>query len=106
MIKVRCKECGKEVISNSARSVSCGCPNMTTIRDDSITAVDLSQVIMVQSGIHNNDILIVDRSIEPRHTKIVVVALDGQMTVKRLYRRQKKTILMRGFYLKISKPTF
>ena len=49
---------------------------------------------MIGAGIHNNDILIVDRSIEPRHNKIVVVALDGQMTVKRLYRRQKKTILM------------
>ena len=49
---------------------------------------------MIGAGIHNNDILIVDRSIEPRHNKIIVVALDGQMTVKRLYRRQKKTILM------------
>ena len=49
---------------------------------------------MIGAGIHNNDILIVDRSIEPLHNKIVVVALDGQMTVKRLYRRQKKTILM------------
>ena len=28
---------------------------MTTIHGDSVTAVDLSQVIMVQSGIHNND---------------------------------------------------
>ena len=48
---------------------------------------------MIGAGIHNNDILIVDLSIEPRHNKIVVVALDGQMTVKRLYRRLKKTNL-------------
>ena len=50
MIKVRCKECGKEVISNSARSVSCGCPNMTTLKGDVVTAVDLNNVIMIRSN--------------------------------------------------------
>ena len=47
MIKVRCKECGKEVISNSARSVSCGCPNMDTINGDKVTALDLNKVVMI-----------------------------------------------------------
>ena len=47
MIKVRCKECGKEVISNSARSVSCGCPNMATINGDKVTALDLNKVVMI-----------------------------------------------------------
>ena len=47
MIKVRCKECGKEVISNSAKSVSCGCPNMTTINGDKVTALDLNRVVMI-----------------------------------------------------------
>jgi hypothetical protein len=28
---------------------------MTTIRGDSITAVDLSQVVMIQSSIHNKE---------------------------------------------------
>ena len=50
MIKVRCKECGKEVISNSARSVSCGCPNMTTIYGDKVIALDLNNVIMIRSN--------------------------------------------------------
>ena len=49
---------------------------------------------MVNAGIHNNDIIIVDRSIKPKHGKIVVAALDGQMTVKRLYQRDKKVILL------------
>ena len=49
---------------------------------------------MVNAGIHNNDIIIVDRSIKPKHGKIVVAAIDGQMTVKRLYRRDKKVILL------------
>ena len=48
---------------------------------------------MINAGIHNNDILIVDRSIKPRHGKIIVAALDGHMTVKRLYLRDKKIIL-------------
>ena len=50
MIKVRCKECGKEVISNSARSVSCGCPNMTTINGDKVIALDLNKVVMISSN--------------------------------------------------------
>jgi hypothetical protein len=50
MIKVRCKECGKEVISNSAKSVSCGCPNMTTINGDKVTALDLNKVVMISSN--------------------------------------------------------
>jgi len=53
MIKVRCKECGKEVISNSAKSVSCGCPNMTTINGDKLTALDLNKVVMISSNQEN-----------------------------------------------------
>ncbi len=39
---------------------------------------------MVHAGIHDRDILIVDRSLPPVHGKIVVAAVDGQLTVKRL----------------------
>ena len=53
MTKVRCKECGKEVISNSAKSVSCGCPNMTTINGDKLTALDLNKVVMISSNQEN-----------------------------------------------------
>ena len=42
---------------------------------------------MINAGIHPNDILIVDRSIEPAHGKIVIAAVDGLLTVKRLFRR-------------------
>ncbi|WP_082130615.1 LexA family protein [Kiloniella spongiae] len=34
--------------------------------------------------------LIVDRSIEARHGKIVIAVVDGQLTVKRLYDRGGK----------------
>ncbi len=39
---------------------------------------------MLGAGIHPNDILVVDRSIEPVPGKIVVCALNGELTVKRL----------------------
>ena len=48
-IKVRCRSCGKELIGHPSKAVSCGCTNMTTIRGDKISAVDLSQVIMLNS---------------------------------------------------------
>ena len=41
---------------------------------------------MLGVGIHPNDILIVDRSIEPVPGKIVICALNGELTVKRLQR--------------------
>ena len=39
---------------------------------------------MLGAGIHPNDILVVDRSVEPIHGKIVICALNGELTVKRL----------------------
>ena len=48
-IKVRCRSCGKELIGHPSRAISCGCSNMTTIRGDMISAVDLSQVVMLNS---------------------------------------------------------
>ena len=48
MLTVRCKECNKEITS-SIHVQSCGCPNMMTVKGDSVTAVDLTHVIMVQS---------------------------------------------------------
>jgi len=39
---------------------------------------------MLGAGIHPNDILVVDRSIEPAPGKIVICALNGELTVKRL----------------------
>lgn len=48
---------------------------------------------MVGAGIHDGDILVVDRSLEPRHGKIIIAAVDGQLTVKRLQKRGSKTLL-------------
>ncbi len=39
---------------------------------------------MVNAGINPEDILIVDRAVEPTHRKIIIAVLDGELTVKRL----------------------
>jgi DNA polymerase V len=39
---------------------------------------------MVNAGIHNEDILIVDRALEPKNGDIAVCVIDGEFTVKRL----------------------
>ena len=50
MIKVRCKECGKELTSDTGKTLACGCPNMMTLKGDVVTAVDLNNVIMIRSN--------------------------------------------------------
>ena len=50
MLIVRCKDCSKEVSGHGNQTQSCGCPNMTTVKGDSVTAVDLTKVIMIQSS--------------------------------------------------------
>ena len=50
MISIRCKDCNKELTGHPTRAVSCGCPNMATIRGDKISAVDLSRIVMLNSG--------------------------------------------------------
>lgn len=49
---------------------------------------------MIKAGIHHNDILIVDRSVEPTNGKIVIASLNGELTVKHLYKSGKKVQLL------------
>ncbi len=88
--------------------VAAGCPAPT---DDYIEGMlDLSEHLihdpastffvrvtgysMINAGIHPDDILIVDRSLQPNHGKIVIAAIDGELTVKRLYKKQGEVRLM------------
>ena len=50
MLVVQCKDCRKEITSHGGASQSCGCPNMMTVKGDSVTAVDLTRVVMVRSN--------------------------------------------------------
>ena len=49
---------------------------------------------MTGAGINPGDILVVDRAEEARDGKIVIAALDGELTVKRLSRRDGRVMLM------------
>ena len=51
MLVVRCRECQTELTGHKTKSQSCGCPNMMTVKGDSVTAVDLNRVVMISSGV-------------------------------------------------------
>ena len=46
MLSARCKICNKELISTS-KVQFCGCPNMMKVIDDTVGAIDLSEVILL-----------------------------------------------------------
>jgi len=48
-IKIRCRSCGRELEGHQNKTVSCGCSNMATIRGDKISALDLSNIVMLNS---------------------------------------------------------
>ena len=43
---------------------------------------------MIDAGIHDGDLLVVDRSLEARPVQVVVAVLDGAFTLKRLARHR------------------
>ena len=55
---------------------------------------------MNNAGIYNNDLLIIDRSINPNPGHIVVALLDGEFTLKRLIKKQD------NYYLKADKENY
>ncbi|MEA1051250.1 translesion error-prone DNA polymerase V autoproteolytic subunit [Lamprobacter modestohalophilus] len=71
--------------------------------DDQDAAIDLNELLaphpeacfllrvrgcsMVDAGIDDGDLLLVDRALEPSHGRIVIAVVDGEFTVKRLHRQ-------------------
>ena len=55
---------------------------------------------MRDAGIFDNDILVIDRAIKPRHKMIVVAVVDGEFTVKQLQQRAGR------IKLKAANPTY
>ena len=49
---------------------------------------------MIDEGIFNGDMLVVDRSIEPASGNIVIAVVNGEFTVKKLYRNGPKVELL------------
>ncbi|GAA4890072.1 translesion error-prone DNA polymerase V autoproteolytic subunit [Flaviramulus aquimarinus] len=55
---------------------------------------------MIGAGLDDNDLLVIDRSLEPSHNKIAVCFLDGEFTVKRL------KVNTDGVWLKPENPNY
>lgn len=54
----------------------------------------VSGTSMIKAGIHHNDILVVDRSLEPMNGKVVIASLNGELTVKRLLKTGNRVQLV------------
>ena len=54
MLIIRCKVCNTELISHPSKTKCCGCENMTTLVSDTITAHDLSKVVIVSNDKKTN----------------------------------------------------
>jgi DNA polymerase V len=68
--------------------------NTYLVRNPAATfMVRVSGDSMTGAGIRDGDILVVDRSEEPVPGKIVVAVLDGELTVKRLVRKDGQILL-------------
>ena len=48
---------------------------------------------MVEAGIFDGDVLIIDKAVKARHGHIVVAEVDGEFTVKKLFNRNGRTKL-------------
>lgn len=51
-------------------------------------------VSMIDAGIHDGDLLVIDKSLEPKHGKIGVCYIDGEFTVKRIFIKNGELWLM------------
>lgn len=49
---------------------------------------------MQDAGIHDGDVLVVDRALNPAHGQVVIAIVDGDFTVKRLFRQGGKVSLL------------
>ena len=49
---------------------------------------------MTGAGIHDGDVIVVDRAAEPVHGSVVVASVDGELTVKRFARRGRRVALL------------
>lgn len=104
----RIKEGKKVVLPLYSEKLSAGFPSPATdyieksldlnellIKNPSATFfVEIDGDSMINACIHSGDILIVDRSLEAVHGKIVVAVINGEFTVKRLYWMNKKIKLI------------
>ena len=49
---------------------------------------------MIEAGLDNGDLIVIDRSLQPENGKIAVCFVDGEFTVKKIKKEQNKLFLM------------
>lgn len=49
---------------------------------------------MIDAGIHDGDILIIDKSLAPNHESVLICFIDGEFTVKRVKKENGELYLM------------
>jgi DNA polymerase V len=49
---------------------------------------------MIGAGVHNGDLLIVDKSLKAQHNSIVIAEIHGELTVKRLHHQGNVVLLL------------
>ena len=49
---------------------------------------------MIDAGIHTGDLLVVDRVLRPQNGKVVIAVINGELTVKRLFKENERLFLM------------
>ena len=49
---------------------------------------------MIDAGLENGDLLVIDRSLNPENGKIAVCYIDGEFTVKRIKKEKEKVFLL------------
>ena len=98
----------KKHISPLFESVSAGFPSPATdymenkldlnehlIKHPAATfIVKANGISMIEAGISSGDLLIVDRSISPRNDYIVIASILGELTVKKLQKKNQSFFLM------------
>ncbi len=50
MLKIRCKNCNVILESHQSKTRCCGCDNLTTVKGETITALDLSLVELITTN--------------------------------------------------------
>ena len=63
-------------------------------QQDTTFFVRAKGVSMIGAGIQDGDLLVVNRAKAPAHRKIVIAVVDGEFTVKRLYKRAGRVRLL------------
>jgi DNA polymerase V len=48
---------------------------------------------MIEKGIQDGDILVVDKSLEAKNNSVVIAYIDGEFTVKRFVKKKNKVVL-------------